>query len=77
MVNSHKFKRERAKARRGRAKIRNRKCKVCGKNLTNTIHHYLCNDHWKLRQAEINKLNESGERKWQFKRLSWTFKSRQ
>jgi len=55
MVNSHKFKRERAKARRERAKIRNRICKVCGKNLMNTVHHYLCNDHWKVRQAEINR----------------------
>ncbi len=69
MVNSHKFKRERAKARRVRVKIRNNKCKVCGKNLKDTIHHYLCNDHWKLRQAEINRINLEREKNGNSKNL--------
>lgn len=47
MVNSHKFKRDRAKARRERAKIPNRECVMCGGSLKDTLHHFLCNTHWK------------------------------
>jgi len=57
MVNTNRFKAKRSRARRERAEIGNRKCKVCGKNLRDTIHHYFCNDHWKLRRAEINRNN--------------------
>jgi len=53
MVNTNRFKAKRSRARRERAEIRNKKCLDCGKDLTDTLHHFYCNEHWKLRHRKV------------------------
>jgi len=53
MVNTNRFKAKRSRARRERAEIRNKKCLDCGKDLTDTLHHFYCNEHWKLRHQKV------------------------
>lgn len=49
MTNSQKRKRIRRKRRNERRIIENRKCKVCGVDLKDTVHHFLCNRHWNMK----------------------------
>ena len=53
MVLSHKKKRQRKKISIWRAKNRiDAKCDKCGKSISGGVHHFLCNDCWKIIQKQ-------------------------